>query len=117
MMVSHRHSTLAEDVKIALEGKEEWRESPQKDCKFQIQKRDGEYDVEFVGRGFNLEDGNCQNGNCQNGTRKQRLGNWWADIIGVRKGQVFTQSWRGVGEAGSRGSREGDETRCSWKGG
>ena len=90
-IVSHRHSTLAEDVKIALKGKEEWRESPQKDCKFQIQKRDGEYDVEFVGRGFNLEYGNCQNG-----TRKQPFGNWWADIIGVRKGQVFTQSWRVV---------------------
>ena len=90
MMVSHRHSTLAEDVKIALE-KEGWRESPQKDCKFQIQNRDGEYDVEFVGRGFNLEYGNCQNR-----TRKQRFGNWWAEIIEVRKGQVFTQSWRVV---------------------
>ena len=87
-----RRVTIGDAVKIAGGARKKWRGVPSFNFEFQLRKRDGDYDIEFVcGGNRKLEFVACPES-----FRIETQGEHWkANIVGVRGDQVYTlsKSW------------------------
>jgi hypothetical protein len=87
-----RRVTIGDAVKIAAGGRKKWRGVPSFNFEFQLRKRDGDYDIEFVSGGNRKLEFVA----CPESFRIETQGeHWQANIVGVRGDQVYTlsKSW------------------------